>query len=230
VKAAARRAAGYDPTIYPEDDGMGESAWHEAVRALLKAILVRFFDLRRRSEYVGSNQFVYWAQHAPTRSVAPDLYVLPGFTGDLDDLGVVKTWEVGAPTFALEVVSDDWQKDYRDAPKDYDALGVEELVVFDRRAPRKRSPERVGWQVFRRVRRHGLVRVEVTNEDGVRSKVLGAWLREVGHGAGLRLRVGTGPEGHRLVPTVEEDLDAKGRALGAAEREIARLRAQLSKR
>jgi hypothetical protein len=230
VKTASRSRSGTDPTIYPSEDRMGESVWHEAVRALLKAVLVRFFEMRRRAEHVGSNQFVYWVQHAPTRSVAPDVYVLPECDGDFDDLSVVKTWEVGAPTFALEIVSDDWQKDYRDAPRDYDALGVEELVVFDRAAPRKRSPERVRWQVFRRVRRHGLVRVEVTNDDRVRSKVLGAWLREVGHGASLRIRVGIGPEGGKLVPTVDEDLDAKARELVRAEREIARLREELARR
>lgn len=112
-------------------------------------------------------------------------------------------------------------------------MGVRELVVFDGRAPKKRQPERVRWQVYRRVGKRGLVRVEATNADRVESKVLGAWLREVGSRGSLRVRIGTGPRGERLVPTAEEALaaerDTERAARARLEAENEPLRAQLSR-
>jgi hypothetical protein len=58
--------------------------------------------------------------------------------------------------------------------------------------------------VFRRVGKRGLVRVETTNGDRVRSRALGAWLRAVGDGRATHIRVGIGPHGDELVPTADE--------------------------
>ena len=184
---------------------MGETEWHRLVCLLLWELATRWVAQRKTRAHVGSNQFVYWVQHEPTRSVAPDLYVLPGVDVGPEGLDVIKTWELGVPTLAVEVVSTDWRKDYRDGPRRYDELGIRELVIFDAKAPRAKQPERVRWQVFRRVARRGLVRVEATNADRIRSKVLGAWLREVGAGGAVRLRVASGALGDELVPTAEEE-------------------------
>jgi hypothetical protein len=99
-------------------------------------------------------------------------------------------------------VSKDWEKDYAEAPQRYAAAGVLELVVFDPEP--SRHPSGVAWQVFRRVRNRPLTRIEVSEGDRVRSKVLGCFLRAVGHHESLRLRLGTGPRGDELFPTGEE--------------------------
>jgi hypothetical protein len=65
-------------------------------------------------------------------------------------------------------------------------------------------PGGVRWQVFRRVGRRGLVRVESTDADRVRSKQLRCWFRAVGDGCDTRVRIGVGPCGDELVPTAEE--------------------------
>ena len=67
--------------------------------------------------HAGADQFVYYRQHAPTVSVAPDVYVLPGVSPDVH-FASWKIWERGGivPCFAFECVSDDWLKDHRDGP------------------------------------------------------------------------------------------------------------------
>ena len=150
------------------------------------------------------------------------------------------------PSFALKVVGDDITKDYEDDPALYDDLGVEELVVFDPHATAT-SRTRLRFQVFRRLNRRGLIRVEATQGDRVRSKVLGARVRAVGHHDAVRLRVALGDEGEALYPTEAEseraakeferaakeseraakESERAGRI--AAEAEVARLRALLAK-
>ncbi len=129
-------------------------------------------------------------------------------------MGAWKVWETGCvPSFALEIVSQDVDKDYLTAPAKYDRLGVEELVVFD--PDHTLSPTRLRFQVFRRSKR-GLVRVEATNADRVKSKILGCHLRALGAGDNRRVRLGTGFNGEALFPT-----DAEAREQAEAEREEA---------
>lgn len=220
---------------------MGETEWHRAVCLLLWSIAQRWAAGRKRPVHVGSNQFVYWVQHEPTRNIAPDLYVIPGLEVGDEGLEVVKTWEHGVPSLVVEIVSGDWRKDYEQVPVRCDELGARELIVFDAKAPRARRPERVRWQVFRRIGRRGFVRVEAHNGDRVKSRELGAWLREVGKGGRLRVRIATGPAGETLLPTEEEVLarerdeaarerDEAREARARAEAELERLRAQLARR
>ena len=218
MKAAIARRV--DPTVYPAEDHMGETEWHRAVCLLLWQLARRWAERKRMGAHVGSNQFVYWAQHEPTRSHAPDLYVIPGLEVGAEGLDVVKTWEHGTPSLVLEVVSTDWRKDYEQVPRRCEEMGVRELIVFDAKAPRARQPERVRWQLFRRVGKRGMVRVEASNADRVKSKVLGAWIREVGKSSSPMLRIGLGPHGDALLPTAEEELMAE-RDAAAAERDAA---------
>jgi multidrug resistance efflux pump len=90
---------------------------------------------------------------------------------------------------------------------------VEELVVFD--PDHALSPTRFLFQVFRKSKR-GLTCVEATNADRVKSKSLGCYLRAVGAGDDLRVRLGTGFRGETLFPT-----DAEARAQEQALREQA---------
>ncbi len=75
----------------------------------------------------------------------------------------------------------------------------------------------VRWQVFRRMGKRGLTRVEATNGDRVHSKALGVWLRAVGDGRSTRIRIAIGPRGDEIVPTAEEGEEAE-RAAKDAER------------
>ncbi|MBI5517383.1 MAG: Uma2 family endonuclease [Deltaproteobacteria bacterium] len=127
--AASRRA---DAVWYPETDNMGEHALQRFITELLRGVLERWLRAQGRVAFAGANQFVYWREGDPHASRAPDVYVLEGVPQDAPEVGSWKTWEGHAPSFALEVCSaDNWQKDYDDAPADYDAMGVRELVIFD---------------------------------------------------------------------------------------------------
>jgi hypothetical protein len=191
---------------------------------------------------VGADQYFYWKQFDPHESVAPDVYVLPGAPLDAQ-VGAWLVWKTGhVPSFALEVVSDDVRKDYLRSPPRYDRLGVKELVVFD--PEWESSRDRFRFQVFRRVKDRGLVRVEATNADRVRSRVLGAFLCAVGEGGNVRLRIGSGHNGETLFPTDAERAKhaetalaqveaARAQAEAAraqAEAELDRLRAELRRR
>ena len=128
------------PVTYPESDGrpVGETGRHAYAFVDLVPLLDHRFR-HREDVYVGGNQFLYWVEGDPTRRVAPDVYVLP----KVDPESVPSSWqlwEVGPPSFALEVVSRDVGKDYEDAPAEYAAMGARELVIFDPGAtPRSRT-------------------------------------------------------------------------------------------
>jgi putative restriction endonuclease len=236
ARAEKRLNAEYDPTIYPSDDHMGEGSLQRFISEVLRALLEAHFAALGQTAFVGANQFIYWRQFDPSRKLAPDLFVLPGVRPGIK-IDSWKVWEGGiAPSFALEIVSQDWEKDYRDAPEPYAELGVRELVIFDPEWA-SRHQERLRWQIYRRLPRRGFVRVEANNDDRVRSKVLGCWLRAVGDDLDtLRLRLATGARGEILVPTADEALAAEREALAAerearahAEAELSRLRAELER-
>ncbi len=151
--------------------------------------------------------------------MAPDVYVLPGVAPGTR-IRSWKIWEKGlAPSFALEVVSRDWKKDYQEAPERYGQAGVDELLVFDPSWQERPRGAGVRWQVFRRGERR---RREASGADRVRSRTLGCWLRVVGSGDGMRLRIGHGPAGADLFPTAEEAaLAAKEQAQAGEEQQRA---------
>ncbi|MBX3233499.1 MAG: Uma2 family endonuclease [Labilithrix sp.] len=247
MKRATAEAISTADVLYPTNDDMGEHEIQRLIAELLRPLLARFLAAAYIRAHVGADQFIYWEEGNPLKRIAPDVYVLPGVDPDIV-IPSWKTWETGVkPSFALEVASGDVTKDYDDGPAAYAELGVKELVVFDPHAtPRSRRRRR--FQVFRRIRNRGLVRVEVNQGDRVRSKVLGAWLVAVGSGDNVRLRLGLGPAGDELFPTeAEAERAAKELALAdneqlraereqeraarlAAEEENLRLRALLDKR
>ncbi len=182
---------------------MGEEMLQRWIMELLRPLLQRCLNSRRSQAFVGADQFIYWRQYDSHARVAPDIYVIPG----LDPRTRVRAWKLWVdqivPSFALEIVSQDWEKDYCEAPKRYDELGVPELMIFD--PSYNEHDDGARWQVFRRIGRRGLVRVEATQGDRVRSKALGCWLRSIGDGRDTRLRIGIGSGGDDLVPTAEEE-------------------------
>jgi Uma2 family endonuclease len=226
-----------DDDLYPASDDMGEHEIQRLIAELLRPLLARFLAEQRRLAHVGADQFIYWEQGKPFSRLAPDVYVLPGVDPDIA-IRSWKTWETGVvPSFALEVVGDDVAKDYEHGPALYDRLGVQELVVFDPHAVAT-SRRRIRFQLFRRVGKRGLVRVEASQGDRVFAKTLGGFVRAVGTGDAVRLRVGLGENGDELFPTEAEAERAEKEAervarLSAdaarlsAEREVERLRALL---
>jgi len=220
--AAANLAARPDPTVYPIEDDVGEGSLQRFISELLRVLIERWLDLRRKPAFVGADQYFYWEQYNPSECVAPDVYVLPGVPRSTR-VGAWKVWETGlVPSLAFEVVSRDVDKDYLTSPAKYARLGVEELIIFDPDYQESRS--RMRWQVYRRTRR-GLLRIEATDADRIRSRVLGCWLRVVGEGGEVRVRVARGPNGETLIPTDEEaraQAEAeRGRAEAERERAVA---------
>jgi hypothetical protein len=203
MPSSAARSRSSDPTIYPEEERVGEDMLQRWILELLRPLLQRWLTRRGVTAFVGADQFIYWRQHDPHARIAPDLYVLPG----VEPRTRVRTWKLWqdrvVPSFALEVVSQDWEKDYIDAPERYRQLGVAEVAIFDPGCDE--HPDGVRWQVFRRLGKRGLVRVEASRGDRVHSKVLGCWLRAVGEGRDTRVRIAVGPRGEELVPTAEEE-------------------------
>lgn len=192
---------------YPETDHMGDHETSINLAAELKAQVVRMLRDRRRVAHTGMNQLVYFDEGDPTRYRSPDLYVIENVPQEGPERASWKTWEGDVPSFALEVVSSNWRKDYDEVPADYDTMGVKELILFDPWAT-PRSRRRVRWQVFRRVRGRGLARPLSSSDDRVESRVLGCFLRLVWEGVNARLRVAIGTRGDTLVPTEAEMLAA----------------------
>lgn len=180
---------------------MGENFTSLFIREILRPLLAQWLASRNLNWFVGSNQFIYWVQGQPQFNRAPDLYIVPTSLVSAN-VGTIKTWVDGTPSFALEVVSTDRHKDYQSAPASYDAMGVDELIVYDPNVT-ARSRKRVRFQIFRRIQ--GVwAKVLSTNDDRVRSEILGCWF-VVGLDQGIAvLRVGLDPTGEELLLTPAE--------------------------
>jgi hypothetical protein len=176
------------------------------IAELLRPMLARFLAERGERAFVGADQFIYWVEGDGSKRVAPDVYVIFGEDPD----ALPRSWLLWQcehrPSFALEVVGRDVEKDYEDAPNEYKAMGIDELIVFDPEAT-PGHPRRVRWQQWRRVKRRGFVPVFRGDGDRVYSETLRCWIRLVGEGARARLRIGVGPHGDELVLTDRERED-----------------------
>src|SRR5262245_53374878 len=175
-----------DPTIYPETDHMGEGELQQLIDELFRPLAARWLQHRGVIAHVGSNTFLYLRQFDSSKRIAPDVYVLPGVR-QADIRRSWKLWQLRLPPlFALEVVSLDVDKDDMEAPEVHERIGTQELVSFD---PDASGPDRVTWQVYRRVKNR-LRAVERSNADRVVSRALGCFLRVVGDGDAQRVRIG----------------------------------------
>jgi Uma2 family endonuclease len=192
-----------DPTIYRVSDDEGEHEIQTYILEILRPLVERYVKSRGVVAHVGSSQFFYWVKYDPTHSFAPDLYVLPGVSQSVL-IGVWKVWERKVvPSFVLEVVDGederDAEREYLRAPLRCTELGVRELVIFDPfPGPRRFTFQVYRWDV------DSLVRVEETQRDRVWSNELGCFIRAVGTGMQVRLRLGVGANGDDLFPTAQE--------------------------
>ena len=220
----AHDAASADDAIYPVSDDMGQSGLQLFVMRVLIDLLEDYFAALGRPVLVGGNQFFYFQRGEPRAVVAPDVYVVDDEVLRPWEVKSWKTWEHAgkAPTFALEIVSDEYRKDYSDQLIDrYQRLGVHELVRYD-----PRPATRATREVFAHFVREGeaLVR-RPTPGDRVHLASWDLWLVRHLHDA---LRLGVGPGGGSLWPTAREarDEEARARAVEARARDEAEARAR----
>lgn len=221
-----------DRTVYPVAERVGEDILQRWIVELLRPLVERWLAEQGKIGFVGADQFLYFEQYNPEKRVAPDIYVLPGIAPDTH----VRSWKIWetrvAPSFALEVVSLDWEKDYIEAPQAHAQLGTGELFVFDPLYAERR--EGVRWQRFARTAGGRFELAQRTDDDRVASTVLGCLLRAVGFEQQLRLRLALAPDGECLFPTLAEAEHAgkeeERRAKEDALRRVAELEAMLKKR
>lgn len=115
---------------FPVEEKVPESLLHTELRILLWRLLQHHFG---HLGTAGTDQFVYWDETDPRKNLAPDVY----FSCRPQPFPITswKCWERGVPELAIEIVSDaDSSARARDKTLErYTALGVRELVRFDRR-------------------------------------------------------------------------------------------------
>jgi Uma2 family endonuclease len=245
-------SASTERVVYPVCDFMGESGLQTFVIQMLLDLLQDYVARLERPVFVSTNQFFYYKEGDPRAVVAPDVYTIDDVALHQSQVRCWKTWEaeVRPPTLAIEIVSDEYRKDYADTMLErYQQLGVRELVRYDptHRGRRKRE------LLAHFVRDDGqLVRRPVFG-DRVQLVSYDLWL--VPH-ANDALRLGVGPKGASLWPTASEraaaeaaradaeavraqteaaraDVEAEraqaeAERAAAAEAELARLRAELA--
>ncbi|MEZ4301482.1 MAG: Uma2 family endonuclease [Polyangiaceae bacterium] len=151
------------------------------------------------------DNFFAWVESEPLVRVSPDAYLLdepppaprPKFW---------QTWLPGhkPPRWAVEVVSEDWKKDYDDNPPKYAQLGARELVIFDPEAlAADESSRRVPLQVYRRGDDGAFVRA-YRGKGPAFCEEIDAHLVIVNEGGAPRLRIARDAAGTDLVPTAEQ--------------------------
>jgi Uma2 family endonuclease len=190
-----------------DEDDMGEGGEQNLIIRIFISILTELAHERGWSDvFIGADQFFAWVEEEPLVRVSPDVYVLD-FQPARPLPASWQTWRSGhrPPRLAVEIVSEDWRKDYEQGPLKYAQLGVRELVVFDPEAAcaRAGAPERVPIQVFRREVDGGFLRVHRGGEPA-RSEELDAWLVVMRDGEAATLGVSRDASGLDLVPTLEQ--------------------------
>jgi Uma2 family endonuclease len=169
--------------------------------------------------YIGADTFFAWVPNEPLVRVSPDIYLID----DPPPPPLPKSWQTWLsghrpPRWAAEIVSDDWKKDYEEAPLKYAQLGTRELAIFDPEAVLSgaRRGARVPFQLYQRAPDGAFVRIY--HGDGpVLSEELGAYLVARRERGAVRLRIARDAEGKDIVLTAEE-------RVAALEAELARMR------
>ena len=117
---------------YPESDGqpVAETDVHRTLMFALIGMLQAFFR-DDPHVYISGNLFVYYQEGAPQRVVAPDVFVVPGIPNH--PRRVYKLWEEGVvPAVVFELTSRSTRReDLRSKYDLYERLGVTEYFLFD---------------------------------------------------------------------------------------------------
>ncbi len=121
-----------DEPFYPETDGkpMAETDTH---RNLMVDIILALEDFYRDvpDVYVSGNLLVYYIEGVPTKSFAPDVFVVKGVPKGRRR--IYKIWEEGkAPDFIIELTSKSTRgEDIHKKKRLYESLQVSEYFIFD---------------------------------------------------------------------------------------------------
>ncbi len=125
----------WSPWYLTEEEDMGQSGEQcDIITVLASSLRVLAKRQGWKSGWVGYDCFFAWVEGEYNVQVSPDVFMVenPPRVGER----MPKRWEtwrpdMSPPLFAVEIVSDDWKKDYRINPARYDHLGVTELVLVD---------------------------------------------------------------------------------------------------
>jgi hypothetical protein len=117
-----------------EPAGSGRGATEEQLHLRRALDEVLRSAVRLTASTAGTGRRVYYRANDPGRHLLPDGFVKHGVPDRPFD--VWRTWERGAPDVAFELLSGDSRAELDEKVARYHELGVGELVVFDRDAPR----------------------------------------------------------------------------------------------
>ncbi len=210
-----------------DEDDMGQSfEQFDCIQVLLSSLEQLVKERQWADVVAGSDVFFGWVKSAPLVRISPDVFLMP-WPQDRPRPSSIQTWRQGhnPPSVAIEIVSEDWRKDYEELPPKYEQLDAEELLIYDPEGASRASMP--GIKPPRGARRYAIQRF-ARDEEGVWlrthagdgacwSSVLEVHLVIVDTAHGPRPRLSFDPRGCELVPTVAEH----ERLLKEAERERA---------
>ena len=149
----------WSPWYLSEEEDMGQSAEQcRIINSLWSSLTVLGEERGWSSVVVAVDNFFAWVPDEPLVQVSPDIYLMDypasesaeGTGGGsvasfsslvplMPDEPLPRRWETWRanhlpPRLAIEIVSQDWKKDYAINPARYDHLGVRELVLVDAEA------------------------------------------------------------------------------------------------
>ena len=197
-----------------DEDDMGQSFDQMDSVVLLLSSLEHLIEQRQWANVVaGTDIFFAWIETKHLVRISPDVFLMPWPQGQPRPASI-QTWRPGhcPPSVAIEIVSEDWRKDYEQLPPKYEQLDVEELFIYDPEGARRASLP--GSKPPQGARRYAIQRFARDEEgawfgthagDGACwSSVLGVYLVIVDTEHGPRPRLSFDPRGRELVPTVAE--------------------------
>ena len=212
-----------------EEEDMGETTHHAEISRTFVGLLRNWLVERgEKRSYVNGNTLFQWVEEHPQVQISPDAYLVDRVPHPPP--GTFQLWRAGhlPPRFALEVVSEDWHKDYDDGPPKYAQLGCQELVIYDpEHDQHRRSKERVALQLYRRTR-DGIFMRAYFGDGPVFCESLGAWLVAVPGPDCNLLRLARDAAGLDWVATAEEQAVAAQEQAVAAKEQAAAAQVQAS--
>ena len=204
---------------------MGETDEHR--EAMIRHIQILQEYYQGRQVYVSGDLLVYYEQGNPRKYVVPDAFVVKGISPRRRR--VYKIWvERKAPDAVIETTSRKTRrKDTVDKPQLYASLGIKEYFLFDPDHEYLDPPlqgHRLSGGAYAQIERDPAGFLE-SQELGLRLRVEGEHLRFYRLDTGEQLLT---PAERAAAETERADREAEARQ--AAEAELARLRAELSRR
>jgi len=214
-----------------EDDVAQSFEQGDIIRLLVSSLQELARERGWTKVLVGSDNYVAWVPAHPRVRVSPDVFLVD----DPPPGRLPKSWQTWLPghkppRWSVEIVSEDWRKDYDDAPAKYGQMGCRELVLFDPDAARgdTRHPGRAPLVVYRRAEDGAFVEV-YRGEGPAYSEQLGVWLLARLELGWTRLRLSHDEAGERLVQTADEARAKEAEARAKAEARMRDLEEELAR-